>query len=161
VSSVAPGDVMLEVALSRFDAAHREDPRLVEVDGARVPWSVHYHRRLGEWVLRLDPHASVALRLAAGCQHIRRWSVPRTDYEEGRRGYKRWRSDLAKMHADIARGVLEDVGYDEGTISRVEALLRKLGLGRDAEVQTLEDAICMVFSIWTSWTSRPSTMTRR
>jgi hypothetical protein len=145
VSSVAPGDVMLEVALSRFDAAHREDPRLVEVDGARVPWSVHYHRRLGEWVLRLDPHASVALRLAAGCQHIRRWSVPRTDYEEGRRGYKRWRSDLAKMHADIARGVLEDVGYDEGTISRVEALLRKLGLGRDAEVQTLEDAICMVF----------------
>jgi hypothetical protein len=145
VSSAAAGDVMLEAALSRFDAVHLQDPRTIEVDGARAPWSVHYHRRLGDWVLRLDPRASTPLRLAAACQHIRRWQIPRTDYEEGRRGYKRWRSDLAAMHAEIARGVLEDVGYDEGTITRVEALLRKLGLGRDPEVQTFEDAICMVF----------------
>jgi len=136
---------MLEAALSHFDAIHREDARSIEVDGARVPWSVHYHRRLGEWVLRLDPSASVPLRLAAACQHIRRWAIPRTDYEEGRGGYKRWRSDLARMHADVARGVLEEVGYDEVTIARVESLVRKLGLGRDPEVQTFEDAICMVF----------------
>jgi len=136
VSSAAAGDVMLEAALSRFAAVHREDPRDVAVE---------YHRKLGEWVLRLDPDASIALRLAAACQHIRRWAIPRTDYEEGRRGYKRWRSDLAKLHAEIARAVLQEVGYDEQTIVRVEALLRKLGLGRDPEVQTFEDAICMVF----------------
>lgn len=145
MSSAAAGDVMLEAALSRFDAAHRQDPRSVDVDRVRLPWSVHYHRRLGEWVLRLDPNASVPLRLAAACQHIRRWEIPRSEYEEGRRGYKRWRSELARMHAGIARDVLEDVGYDEGTISRVEALVRKLGLGRDPDVQTFEDAICMVF----------------
>lgn len=134
-----------DAALERFEAAHRDDPRTFVAVGVEVPWSVHYHARLREWVERLDPHASEAVRLAAACQHVRRWEVPRTDYEEGRSGYKRWRSDLALRHAAIARDVLEQVGYDEETIGRVERLLRKLGLGRDGEVQLFEDAICMVF----------------
>ncbi|HUF76726.1 MAG TPA: DUF4202 domain-containing protein [Longimicrobiales bacterium] len=145
MSPSATSDPRLVEAIERFDAAHREDPRALELDGETVPWSVHYHRRLAHWVHRFDPDASVALRLAAACQHIRRWQIPRTDYEAGRRGYRRWRSDLAKMHADIARKVLADVGFEEETIARVETLLRKSGLARDAEVQLFEDAICMVF----------------
>ena len=132
-------------AVERFEAVHREDPRSIAADGATVPWSVLYHRRLGHWVLHFDPDASVPLRLAAACQHIRRWRIPRADYGAGRREYRRWRSELGKMHADVARGVLADVGYEEATIQRVEALLRKNGLGRDPEVQLFEDAICMVF----------------
>jgi hypothetical protein len=138
-------DDRYETALARFEQAHREDPRSVTVDGAEVPWSVHYHARLLHWVLELEPDASEALRLAAACQHIRRWELPRSDYEEGRTGYKRWRSELARRHARIAREVLEDVGYDEGTITRVEQFLRKIGLTRDEAVRTFEDAICMVF----------------
>jgi hypothetical protein len=145
VTEAVPDEQRFAAALERFAAAHREDPRSIEVDGERVPWSVHYHSRLQHWVLALDEDASVSLRLAAACQHIRRWEVPRSEYEAGRRGYKRWRSDLALRHARIAREVLADVGYDEGTIGRVEELLRKLGLGRDPEVQLFEDAICMVF----------------
>jgi hypothetical protein len=93
----------------------------------------------------LAPDASEPLRLAAACQHIRRWEVPRSNYDEGRAGYKRWRSELAQRHARIAREILEGVGYDEDTIARVEQLLKKIGLARDPEVQTFEDAICMVF----------------
>jgi Domain of unknown function (DUF4202) len=141
----AAADLRLQAALDRFDAAHREDPRRFTVDGADVPWSIHYHRRLAHWVGRFDATSSVPLRLAAACQHIRRWEVPRGDYEAGRLGYRRWRTDLAKMHARVARDVLADVGYDEATIARVEALLRKVGLGRDPDVQLFEDAICMVF----------------
>jgi hypothetical protein len=135
----------LAAALARFEAAHGEDPRSVTVEGAEVPWSLHYHGRLTRWVLHFDPDASEPLRLAAACQHVRRWQIPRSDYGAGRREYRRWRSDLAKMHAEFARGVLEDVGYDDATIARVEDLLRKIGLGRDPEVQLFEDAICMVF----------------
>lgn len=36
-------------------------------------------------------------------------------------------------------------GYDEQTIERVQTLLLKKGLKQDAEVQTLEDVICLVF----------------
>jgi len=145
VDGAAGGGERFEAALARFEEAHREDPRSVQVDGAEVPWSVHYHARLLHWVLELDPGASESLRLAAACQHIRRWELPRSDYPEGRSGYKRWRSELARRHAQIAREVLEDVGYDEGTIARVEQFLRKIGLTRDETVRTFEDAICMVF----------------
>ena len=145
MSPSAASDARLAQALERFEAAHREDPRSLEADGEPVPWSVHYHRRLLHWVLHFDPDASEALRLAAASQHIRRWEIPRSGYGAGRRGYRRWRSDLAHMHARIARDVLADVGYDEGTIGRVQALLQKIGLARDAEVQLLEDAVCMVF----------------
>jgi hypothetical protein len=145
LDDAARSDSRLERALARFEAAHLEDPRSVVVDGESVPWSVHYHRRLAHWALRFDARASVPLRLAAACQHIRRWQVPRSDYGAGRRGYRRWRSDLAKLHAEIAREILTDVGYDEGTIARVETLLRKIGLARDPELQLFEDAICMVF----------------
>ena len=134
-----------QAALERFARAHREDPRTIDVNGSAVPWSVHYHSRLAHWVERFDPEASLPLRLAAACQHIRRWTVPRTDYEPGRRGYRRWRSDLAQMHARSAREVLSEVGFDEPTIARVETLVRKVGLARDPEVQLFEDAICMVF----------------
>jgi hypothetical protein len=145
MSEAPASDERFEAASARFEAAHREDPRSVEVDGGHVPWSMHYHGRLLHWLLQLDETASVPLRLAAACQHIRRWEVPRGHYDEGRRGYRSWRSNLAQMHAEIARGVLEAVGYDQKTIDRVEALLRKVGLGRDLEVQLFEDAICMVF----------------
>jgi len=49
------------------------------------------------------------------------------------------------MHAEIAGGVLEEVGYDEDTVKRLGSLIRKIGLGRDPEAQRLEDAVCMVF----------------
>jgi len=136
---------LLNVARERFEAAHREDTRTFEVDGAEVPWALHYHGRLLHWVLHFAPHASVPLRLAACCQHIRRWAIPRTDYEDGRRGYRRWRSELARFHAREAGGILGHVGYEKETITRVGDLLRKVGLNRDPEVQLFEDAICMVF----------------
>ena len=72
--------------------------------------------------------------------------MPRSDYELGRRGYRRWRSDLARAHAEDAAAILEEVGYDgETNRGGVQALVRKIGLKRDAEVQLFEDAICMVF----------------
>ena len=37
------------------------------------------------------------------------------------------------------------VGYDEAAIERVKALLRKEKLKRDADVQCLDDVICLVF----------------
>ena len=41
--------------------------------------------------------------------------------------------------------MLAEVGYDPPAISRVQALVRKDGLGRDPDAQVLEDALCLVF----------------
>ena len=74
-----------------------------------------------------------------------RWASPRSDYPMDKAGYKQWRTDLYKFHAKTAAEILQQVGYNEETISRVETLLQKKRLKLDADVQLLEDVICLVF----------------
>jgi hypothetical protein len=132
-------------AIQRFDAANAEDPQREVVEGVSYPKELLYAQRMTVWLDRFAPDASEALRLAARCQHIRRWMIPRQDYPMDRRGYLQWRTGLAKFHADTAAGILREVGYEDEIIGRVRALLRKEGLKRDPEVQCLEDVICLVF----------------
>ena len=94
---------------------------------------------------RIDPDASEALRLAARCQHIERWKIPRAEYPMTRAGYQQWRTRLRDFHADRAGAILRDAGYDDATIGRVRALIRKEALKSDAEAQALEDVVALVF----------------
>ena len=108
------------------------------------PQELLYAERLTDWVLRLAPEASEPLLLAARSQHIRRWTVPRASYEMTRTGYLKWRADLKQFHAAQSAEILKEVGYDEETIRRVRDLNLKKLLGRDADCQVLEDALCLV-----------------
>ena len=132
-------------ALRRFDAANAEDPNTEVYEGKTYPKELLYAQRMTVWLDQLAPDASEVLQLAARCQHIRRWMIPRRDYPMDRRGYLRWRTTLYTFHAETGGDILRDVGYDDATISRVQTLLRKERLKRDAEVQCLEDVICLVF----------------
>jgi len=134
-----------QTAIRRFDAANASDPNHEPGVGGSLPREVLYARRLTEWVLALEPNASEALRLAARCQHLCRWEIPRDSYPADRAGYLRWRRDLQQFHARKAAEVLTEVGYDAETIGRVQGLNRKQDLGRDPELQVLEDALCLVF----------------
>lgn len=135
----------LRRAFERFDAINAGDPRTEVVDGEEGPKELIYARRMSETLSRFEPDASEALRLATRAQHIARWEIPRSDFPEGRAGYKKWRVQLMFHHADVAEEVLRDLDYPEETVERVKTLLRKQGLKRDPEVQTLEDVACLVF----------------
>ena len=135
----------LRAALARFDRANADDPNRELVDGAEQPRELVYARRMTAMLERFAPDAPEAVRLAVRCQHIRRWTVPRDTYPEGRDGYRRWRTDLARFHAETAGTILREVGYGEDTIARVGALLRKERLKADPQVQLLEDVACLVF----------------
>ncbi len=132
-------------AVERFDAANAEDPNREPADGAGQPKELVYARRMTARLERFRPDAPEAVRLAARCQHIRRWTIPRTDYPTGREGYRRWRTDLARFHAETAGAILRDVGYGDDVVARVGALLRKERLKADPDVQLLEDVVCLVF----------------
>lgn len=141
-----PADLeRFNAAIARFDAANTADPTTDIFQGVAYPKELLYAQRMSTWLDTLAPDASEALRLAVRCQHIRRWTIPRHTYAMDRTGYLRWRTTLAKFHADTAAAILRDVGYDDATIERVQTLLRKEGLKRDDEVQCLEDVICLVF----------------
>jgi len=132
-------------AIARFDAANAQDPRRERVDGADQPLELAYARRMTAVLDRFRPDAPEPVRLAARSQHIRRWTIPRDTYPAGRDGYRRWRETLARYHADAAAEILRDVGYDDATVGRVGALLRKERLKADPDTQLLEDVICLVF----------------
>ncbi|MBZ0272860.1 DUF4202 domain-containing protein [bacterium] len=138
-------DPRFAAAITRLDAENARDPRSESVDGAGIPKELLYARRLTEAVLALDPDAPDDVLLAARAQHVRRWEFPRDRYPEGRAGYHRWRRDAALEHARIAGEILGDVGYDDATIARVQAIVRKEDLASDPLTQLLEDAIALVF----------------
>ncbi len=95
--------------------------------------------------MRLCPDASEELRLAARCQHICRWEIPRQSYPLTRPGYLKWRADLKKFHAQKAAEILREAGYDDDVIRRVQDLNLKRHFPDDAETRVLEDALCLVF----------------
>lgn len=135
----------LERALAAIDAANADDPNTIVVDGTSRPKEQAHAELMTEWVKRLDPQASEEQILAARAHHLRRWTLPRQDFPEGRSGYLRWRTTLKRQHAEDVGAILADAGYAEEAIERVQQIVRKDGLGRDPAVQTHEDALCLVF----------------
>ncbi len=132
-------------ARRRFDEENARDPNPEVVAGVSHPRELLYARRLTDWVLVLCPEASEILLLAARCQHLCRWMIPRTDYPMTRAGYLKWRTDLKHFHAQRAGEILSEVGYPEETVARVQALNLKKNFPADPESRVLEDALCLVF----------------
>lgn len=139
------GDDRFVAAIAAIDAANADDPNVLVVDGVARPKEQAHAEAMTAWVARLDPDADDAQLLAARAHHLRRWVVPRSDYPEGRAGYLRWRADQKRRHAAEVGEILRSCGYDEATVERVGAIVRKEGLGSDPAVQVHEDALCLVF----------------
>ena len=136
---------LFELAIDGFDAANREDPISENFNGKQYPKELLYAQRMSDWLARLEPDASEELKLAARSQHICRWTIPRDEFPRNRGGYLRWRSTLARFHAEKAAAVLRDAGYDNNIIERVGALLRKENLKTNPDTQLLEDVAALVF----------------
>ncbi len=132
-------------AIQRFDAANAADPNIEVFNGQSYPRELLYAQWLTDWVLKLASHASEALRLAARCQHVCRWEIPRHSYPMDKPGYLKWRADLKRFHAEKSGQILREVGYDEALVQRVQELNLKKNHPKDPEVCVLEDALCLVF----------------
>ncbi|SPE61673.1 conserved hypothetical protein [Verrucomicrobia bacterium] len=134
-----------ETALRRFDEENARDPNLEPVERAAQPRELVYAQWLTKWVLKLCPEASEELRLAARCQHLCRWMVPRDSYPMTRAGYLQWREGLKRFHAQKAGDILRATGYPKEAIARVQSLNLKQNFPHDPEGRVLEDALCLVF----------------
>ena len=135
----------LAQALDRFDALNAEDPHTERVDGLERPKELVYGERMSARLATFAPEAPESVQLAVRAQHLRRWTLPRSDFPMDRAGYLTWRTRCARMHAELATDVLEHLGYGPDTVARVHKLLTKRGLKTDPEVQLLEDVACLVF----------------
>lgn len=129
-------------ARALIDQAHAADPARA-TDGRAA--ELVYAERMEAWVARLVPAASALLRLAARCQHLERWSVPRASFPEGKVGYLNWRRSLYTKQAERARELLVSAGVDPKDAAEVATWVSKTGLKTNAGTQALEDAACLVF----------------
>jgi len=134
-----------EKAIAAFDAYHARDPVFEEADGRQWPRELLYAHRMTARLNAFAPNADEVLQLAARCQHIGRWEIPREQYSPDRKGYLQWRSAEKMHHASLATDILRDCGYDEDTIGYVRKLVMKKELSSDARSQLLEDVACLVF----------------
>ncbi|BFM15205.1 hypothetical protein R50073_13880 [Maricurvus nonylphenolicus] len=135
----------LEKLLDAIDQVNSQDPNQETYKDQSFPKELLYSQRMSQHLNAFAPEASEELQIAARAQHIKRWSIPRSDYPMDRPGYKKWRTELGKFHADTTTSLMADAGYSEEQQERVATLLQKKFLKRDEEVQCLEDVICLVF----------------
>ena len=125
-----------------IDAAHAADPTR-GLDGR--PAELVYADRIEAWVARLVPDAPPLLRLAACCQHLERWSVPRASFPEGKVGYLNWRKSLYGRQAARAKELLLTAGVSAAEADDVATWVSKTGLKTNPGTQALEDAAVLVF----------------
>lgn len=132
-------------AIALFDQANTEDPNKEVFEGKEYAKELLYATRMTDRLNSFSPDADEALQLAVRCQHIRRWEIPRDQYEMNRVGYLKWRNDLKEFHAEKASDIMREVGYDDELIASVTFLLLKKQLKKNELTQKLEDVICLVF----------------
>ncbi|MRI33541.1 DUF4202 domain-containing protein [Endozoicomonas sp. OPT23] len=131
----------LEKTLAAIDALHAQDP---EQENGKAKELI-YAENMSGWLQKLNPNASDELQIAVRSQHLCRWEIARSEFPMDRPGYLKWRTELGKLHARKATEVMATEGFSEESYKQVESTVRKLGIKRNADAQTLEDCACLVF----------------
>jgi hypothetical protein len=139
-----PDSDAIAEALRRFDEINAADTNRIIIESTEHPTALFHANRLSYWIGRLNPTPSTALTLAARCQHLKRYEHPRSAYAEGREGYLKWRKDLSKLHAALSAEILTECGVDPQIIDEVKRINLKEGMRFHPDVQTMEDALCLL-----------------
>ena len=129
-------------ARALIDAAHSADPHRT---ADQKPAELIYADRMEAWVTRVATEPTPLLQLAARCQHLERWLVPRGSFPEGKAGYLAWRKSLYTKQAERARELLLRAEVSAPDADAVATWVSKSGLKTNAGTQALEDAACLVF----------------
>ncbi|KIX10146.1 uncharacterized protein Z518_01227 [Rhinocladiella mackenziei CBS 650.93] len=137
-------------ALDLIDAAHREDPNKIEVNGESIPYELHYAQMMTEFLDLHTPNADSLLVTAARAQHFRRWEVPRDTYPRTKPGYFAWRTFLKKRQAEQVKQLCLECEYSVEEADKVAGLIAKEDLKKgegegDPDAQIIEDVACLVF----------------
>lgn len=135
----------LQKTVELIDAANREDPNEVTVDGKAWPKELLYGQRMSDMLERFMPEADDEMKIAIRGQHIQRWKSARSDYPMNRAGYLQWRVHLYKFHADTVGELMQQAGWPEESIARVKKAVGKKGIKVNPDSQLLEDIADLVF----------------
>ncbi len=110
------------------------------IAGSPVPEDPRHSKNTLEWLLRLEPDADEALKLAALGHDIERAmekrKVRRVDFED----FDEFKAAHAGNSADILGEVMADCGVEEDMVEEVCRLVRLHEVGGDHRTDLLKDA---------------------
>jgi len=141
----------LQNILSAIDDINRKDTNITLNEGVKFPKELIYGQRMSACLEQYWPQANTLLQIAVRAQHIKRWHLKRSEFEQGKAGYYQWRIALGKFHAKLTSQIMLEHGYNEEQTKQTASIICKENL-RDKtknqlnlDSQTLEDVACLVF----------------
>jgi hypothetical protein len=140
----------LQTVLSAIDNINKTDTNITLVDGIEMPKELIYGQRMSQCLAIHWTDSSELLQIAVRGQHIKRWHLKRSEFEQGKAGYYQWRIALGKFHGELTAAIMLESGYTAEQAEQTAAIIRKdLIRQKKAKVnddsQTLEDVACLVF----------------
>ncbi|OUR62509.1 hypothetical protein A9Q74_04420 [Colwellia sp. 39_35_sub15_T18] len=141
----------LKNVLSAIDDINSKDVNITLSDGEQHPKELIYGQRMTACLTQHWPQASELLQIAVRAQHVKRWHLKRSEFEQGKAGYYQWRIALGKFHAELTATTMQKLGYSAEQAAQTASIICKENL-RDksssqlnSDSQTLEDVACLVF----------------
>jgi len=135
----------LTTVIAAIDKINNEDPNQTIIDGNSQPNELLYGQYMTTCLTKYFPLSNELLQIAVRAQHVKRWQLKRTEFETGKAGYYQWRIAQGKFHAQLAKSLMLENGFDEYEAETTACILRKEKLKTNTDTQTLEDVACLVF----------------
>ncbi len=135
-------------AVVLINSVHQLDPNSETVDGIEIKAELLYSRRMLSILKKVQPNASLELQLAAQCQHISRWSIPRVTFPIGKKGYYEWRAAIMKHQLSVTTSVLQQAEINGQSIEIIVDALKNKADKSNINASIIEDTACLAFIKW-------------
>ena len=97
---------------------------------------------------KVAPDASFELKLAAKCQHMSRWSIPRATFSMDKKGYYQWRAAIMEHQLNVSSSVLKQAEINEPSIEIIVDALKNKADKSNINASIIEDTACLTFIKW-------------
>lgn len=135
-------------AKEKINQEHSLDLTFNTEGGIEYPAELLYSNRMLSILELVLPESSNVMKIAALCQHLKRWQIPRDNFPYDRRGYHEWRRVVMDYQLEQTRLVLSDVGIEKDDITQITTILKEQGNKLNRDSQIIMDTACLVFLKW-------------
>ena len=135
-------------AVELINSVHNQDPNSETNDGVEVKAELLYSQRMLTILEKVQPNASFELKLAAQCQHISRWSIPRATFSMDKKGYYQWRAAIMEHQLNVSTHRLQQADVEEDAISIIVDALKNKADKTNLNASVIEDTACLTFIKW-------------
>ena len=141
-------EIQYTKAVELINSVHNQDPNSETIDGVDIKAELLYSQRMLAILQKVQPNASLELQLAAQCQHISRWSIPRTTFSMDKKGYYQWRAAIMEHQLSVTSSVLKQAEINEQSIEIVVDTLKNKADKTNINASIIEDTACLTFIKW-------------